>query len=130
MLVAFPPHSRAEKTHCSESKCQLDTYLCHHHILAFLHIFPICLHHSLQEAQVLDVAAMCLHAVYKVLYHPLAELTAQEVIVHEDVPHGLCLQELQAEEVLLYFLSRETWTLLLVITLVISSGAWGLLLNK
>lgn len=70
------------------------TYLCHYHVLAFLHIFAICLHNGLQEPQVLHMAAMCLDAVHKVLHNPLADFIAQMVIVHEDVPHGFCFKEL------------------------------------
>lgn len=69
-------------------------YLCHYHVLALLHIFAICLHDGLQESQVLHMPAVGLNAVYKVLHHPLADLVAQQVIIHEDVPHGLSFQEL------------------------------------
>lgn len=80
------------------SEDRLRTYLSHHHVLAFLHVFAICLHDRLQEPQVLHMAAVCLNAVHKVLDHPVADLAAQVVIVHEDVPHGLCLKELSRGE--------------------------------
>lgn len=70
------------------------TYLGHDHILAFLHVFAVCFHDGLQEPQVLHVAAVCLDAVHEVLDHPLADLVAQVVVVHEDVPHGFRLEEL------------------------------------
>lgn len=73
---------------------RLNTYLGHHHILAFLHIFAICFHDCLQEPQVLHMAAMRLDTVHEVLDDPLADLIAQMIIVHEDVPHGFCFQEL------------------------------------
>lgn len=44
--------------------------------------------------QVLHMPAVGLDAVHKVLHHPLTDLVAQEVIIHEDVPHGLSFQEL------------------------------------
>lgn len=69
-------------------------YLCHYHVLALFHVFAICFHDGLQESQVLHVPAVGLDAVHKVLHHPLADLVAQEVIIHEDVPHGLSFQEL------------------------------------
>lgn len=73
---------------------RLRTYLGHHHVLAFLHVFAVCFHDRLQEPQVLYMAAVGLDAVHKVLDHPLADLVAQVIIVHEDVPHGFCLEEL------------------------------------
>lgn len=42
----------------------------------------------LKEFQILDVAAVCLDAVDKVLDHALVYLTAQLEVVHEDVLHG------------------------------------------
>lgn len=70
------------------------TYLGHDHILALLHVFAVCFHDGLQEPQVLHVAAVGLYAVHKVLHDPLADLVAQVVVVHEDVPHGFRLEEL------------------------------------
>lgn len=69
-------------------------YLRHDHILAFLHIFAICLHNGLQKAQVFHMAAVRLYAVHKMLHHPLADFVAQMVVAREDVPHGLRLKEL------------------------------------
>lgn len=88
-------------------KCKLRTYLCHYHILAFLHIFPICFYNRLQKPQVLHVAAVRLDAVHKVLHDPLADLIAEMVVVHEDVPHGLCFQELTRQECALVILTRS-----------------------
>lgn len=70
------------------------TYLGHDHVLAFLHVFAVCFDDGLQEPQVLHVAAVRLDAVHEVLDDPLADLVAQVVVVHEDVPHGLRLEEL------------------------------------
>lgn len=78
--------------------CEDFAHLCHYHVLALLHVFSICLHDGLQEPQVLHVPAVGLNAVHKVLHHPLADLVAQEVIIHEDVPHGLSFQELNRSE--------------------------------
>lgn len=104
-------------------KCKLRTYLCHYHILAFLHIFAICFYDRLQKPQVLHVAAMCLNAVHKVLYYPLADLIAEMVIVHEDVPHGFCFKELTREECALVILTRSIFyfTLLRLISLLVIS---------
>lgn len=104
-------------------KGKLRTYLCHYHILAFLHIFTICFHNCLQKPQVLHVAAMCLNAVHKVLYNSLANFVAQMVIVHEDVPHGFCFKELNTEERALVILTRSIFystVLRLIAPLVIS----------
>lgn len=74
--------------------CEAFAYLCHYHVLAFFHVLAICFHDGLQESQVLHVPAVGLDAVHKVLHHPLTDLVAQRVIIHEDVPHGLSFQEL------------------------------------
>lgn len=76
------------------------TYLGHDHILAFLHVFAVCFHDGLQEPQVFHMAAMRLDAVHEVLDDPLADLVAQMVIVHEDVPHSFRLEELSKEGIL------------------------------
>lgn len=90
-------------------KCKLRTYLGHYHILAFLHVFPICFDNRLQKPQVLHVAAVCLDAVHKVLDNPLANFIAQMVIVHEDVPHGFCFKELHTKECALVILTRSVF---------------------
>lgn len=74
--------------------CPFLPHLGHHFVLAFLHIFAICLHYGLQEAQIWDTAAMRLYAVYKVMHHTVGYLITQVVVVLEDVSHGLCLQKL------------------------------------
>ena len=53
------------------------------------------------------MAAVSLDAVHKMLHHSLTDLVAQMVIVHEDVPHGLCFQELNGEERALVILARS-----------------------
>lgn len=99
------------------------TYLCHYHILAFLHIFTICFYNRLQKPQVLHVAAVCLDAMHKVLHNSLADLIAEMVIVHEDVPHGFCFQELTREEHAFVILTRSIFhfTVLTLFSLLVIS---------
>lgn len=97
-------------------KCKRRTYLCHYHILAFLHIFAICFYNRLQKPQVLHVAAVRLDAVDEVLHNSLANFIAQMVIVHEDVPHGFCFKELNREECALVILTRSIFNFLFYCT--------------
>ena len=53
---------------------------------------------GLQEAQILDVAAMRLDAVDKVLHHPLRDLVTQLNVVLEDGARRLGLQQLQKKK--------------------------------
>lgn len=90
-------------------QCKQSTYLCHYHILALLHVFSICFYDCLQEPQVLHVAAVCLNAVHKMLHDSLADLIAQVVIVHEDVPQSLRFQQLGREDHALIIMMSSTF---------------------
>lgn len=52
----------------------------------------------MKEVEVLDVAAVCGQTVDEVLQDALRDLTAQLVVITEDVHHCLCFQQLQTEE--------------------------------
>ena len=70
------------------------THLSHDDVLTLLDELVLGLHYGLQELQILDVTAVTLGAVDKVLNHALVDLTAQLEVIHEDVLHGHCLQNL------------------------------------
>lgn len=55
------------------------------------------------------MAAVSLDAVHEMLHHPLTDFIAQVVVVHEDVPHGLCFKELDREEQALVILTRPAF---------------------
>lgn len=55
------------------------------------------------------MAAVCLDAMHKMLHDSLANFIAQMVIVHEDVPHGLCFKELKREDHALVILTRSSF---------------------
>lgn len=61
----------------------------HYHILAFLHVFPICFDNRLQKPLGTPRGGHVLNAVHKVLDNPLANFIAQMVIVHEDAARFL-----------------------------------------
>lgn len=67
------------------------------------------------------MAAVCLDAMHKVLHNSLADLIAEMVVVHEDVPHGFCFQELTREEYALVILTRSIFrfTVLRLISLLV-----------
>jgi hypothetical protein len=65
--------------------------LSHDDVLTLLNELALGLDDGLQELEVLDVAAMRLDAVDKVLHHSLIDLTAQLEVIHEDMLHGDCL---------------------------------------
>lgn len=69
-------------------------HLSHDHVLALFNEFPFCLDNGLEKLYVLDIATVGLDAVDEVLDHSLVDLTAQLEVVHEDVLHGHCLQDL------------------------------------
>ena len=74
---------------------QVKSYLCHDHVLAFLHVLPLGFDDGVQEVQVLHVSAVSGQAVDEVLQDALRDLRAELVVVIEDVLHCLCLLELQ-----------------------------------
>lgn len=74
------------------------TDLSHYNVLAFLDEFVLSLDDGLQELEVVDAAAMCLDAVHKMLHHTFIDLTTQLEIIHEDVLHGHCLQNLHTQK--------------------------------
>ena len=69
--------------------------LSHDDVLTLLNELALGLDDGLQELEVLDVAAVRLDAVDKVLYHTLVDLTAQLEVIHEDMLHGDCLEDLK-----------------------------------
>lgn len=73
-------------------------HLSHDHVLALLNEFPFCLDNCLEKLDVLDIPTVGLYAVDEVLDHSLVDLTAQLEVVHEDVLHGHCLQDLGTDE--------------------------------
>lgn len=74
------------------------SHLSHYHILAFLDEFPLCLDDGLQELDVLHVPAVRLDAVDEVLHHALVDLAAELEVVHENVLHCHCFQDLEGGE--------------------------------
>lgn len=64
------------------------THLCHHDVLALLDKFVLGFDDCLQKLKVLDMAAVCLDAVHKVLHYTVIDLAAQLEVIHEDVLHG------------------------------------------
>lgn len=74
-------------------------HLSHDNILALLDELVLSLYNRLQELKILNVSAVGLCAMDKVLHHPLADLTAQLEVVHEDVLHGDCFQDLTELEI-------------------------------
>lgn len=66
------------------------TDLSHDNVLTLLDELVLGLHDGLQKLEVLNVSAMSLSAVDKVLNHSLVDLTAQLEVVHKDVLHGDC----------------------------------------
>ena len=69
-------------------------HLCHDFVLAFLNVLSISLHNGFQEFEVLNVSPVCFNAVDKVMDHTVADLIAKLEVVHEDVAHRLCFQQL------------------------------------
>ena len=74
------------------------SHLGHDLVLALLDILPVGLDDGLEELEVLDVSAMSLDAVNKMVDHTVTDIVAQIEVVHEDVAHGLSLQELEREK--------------------------------
>lgn len=70
------------------------SHLCHDLVLTFLHILPISFHNGLQELEILDVSSVCFNAVDEMMDHAVADLIAQQVVVHEDVTHRLSFKQL------------------------------------
>jgi hypothetical protein len=66
--------------------------------LALFNEFPFCLDNRLEKLDILDVSTVGLYAVNKVLDHSLVDLTAQLEVVHEDVLHRHCLQDLAQDK--------------------------------
>lgn len=79
---------------CSDPANLCSSHLSHYHILAFLNEFPLCLDDGLQELDVLNVPAVRLDAVDEVLNHALVDLAAELEVVHENVLHCHCFQDL------------------------------------
>lgn len=69
-------------------------HLCHDFVLAFLNILSISPHNGFQELEVLNMFSVCFNAVDEVMDHAFADLIAKLVVVHEDVAHRLCFQQL------------------------------------
>lgn len=69
-------------------------HLSHDHVLALFNEFPFSLDNRLEKLDILDISTVGLYAVNEMLDHPLVDLTAQLEVVHEDVLHGHCLQDL------------------------------------
>lgn len=80
---------------CSDPANLCSSHLSHYHILAFLNEFPLCLDDGLQELDVLNVPAVRLDAVDEMLHHALVDLAAELEIVHENVLHCHCFQDLR-----------------------------------
>ena len=70
-------------------------HLSHDGVLTLLDELVLSLDNGLQEFEVLYMAAVRLGAVDKVLHHTLVDFTAQLEVIHEDVLHGDCLQNLK-----------------------------------
>lgn len=73
-------------------------HLSHDHVLALLNEFPFCLDNRLEKLDILDISTVGLYAVHEVLDHSLVDLTAQLEVVHEDVLHRHCLQDLAQDK--------------------------------
>ena len=73
-------------------------HLSHDHVLALFNEFPFCLDNRLEQLDVLDISTVGRYAVDEVLDHSLVDLTVQLEVVHEDVLHGHCLQDLGTDE--------------------------------
>ncbi len=71
------------------------TNLSHHNVLTLFDELVLGLHNGLQELEILNMSTMSLSAVDKVLNHSLVNLTAQLEVIHKDVLHGDCLQDLK-----------------------------------
>ena len=83
-------------------------HLGHDHVLTLLHVLALGLDDGVQEVEVLDVAAVRCQAVDEVLQDALGDLAAQLVVVAEDVPHRLRLQQLQGDVYLDQLMTSET----------------------
>lgn len=70
-------------------------YLCHDHILAFLHILPFSFDDGVQEVEVLHMASMSGQAVHEVLEDILTDLWAKLVVIIEDMLHCFCFHYLK-----------------------------------
>ena len=79
---------------CMHHHCSY-IHLGHDDVLALLDELVLGFDDGLQELEVVDVSAVGLDAVHKVLHHPLVDLAAQLEVVHEDVLHGHGLQNLR-----------------------------------
>lgn len=82
---------------CSDLANLCSSHLSHYHILAFLNEFSFRLDNCLQELYVLNVSAMCFYTVDKVLNDAFINLTAKLEVVHENVLHCHCFQNLMKE---------------------------------
>lgn len=69
-------------------------HLSHDFVLAFLNVLSISPHNGFQELEVLNVFSMRFNAVDEVMDHTVADLVAKLVVVHENVAHRLCFQQL------------------------------------
>ena len=74
------------------------TDLSHDNVLTLLNELVLSLHNGLQELQILNMSTVGLSTVDKVLNYSLVDLTAQLEVIHEDVLHGDCLQDLRELE--------------------------------
>lgn len=79
---------------CSDLANLCSSHLSHYHILAFLNEFSFCLDNCLQELYVLNIPAMCFDTVDKVLNNAFINLAAKLEVVHENVLHCYCFQNL------------------------------------
>ena len=75
-----------------------EPHLGHDHVLALLDVLPVRLHDGLEEPEELDMAAVGLDGVDEVVHHAVADVVTQLEVVHEDVAHGLRLQQLTRRE--------------------------------
>lgn len=53
----------------------------------------------MEEAQVLHVTAVNLHAVHEMVHNTVADLVAEAEVVSEDVAHGLCFEKLNEAKI-------------------------------
>ena len=94
----------------SQSECEhrargaYEPHLSHDHVLALLDVLPLRLDDGVQKVEVLDVSPVGGQAVDEVTQHPLRDLTAQLVVIIEDVLHSLRLQQLHTAINITYLL--------------------------
>lgn len=89
------------------------SHLSHNHILTLLNELSFSFDYSLEELYVLDIPSMGFNAVHKVLNHPLINLTAKLEVIHEDMLHCHCLQDLSKKREIII---SSTSTIINIIT--------------